>query len=86
MNNKLENLKMFHVFFHKVNNQSGFFEKHGFYFVASCKEEALRDFSEYALTRLGENLKSEDITVEEQIMDEDIKITKDSNKVTISCS
>ena len=80
------NLKMFHVYFHKANVKTKALEQHGFYFVAANKEEALRDFSEYALSKLGESLKSEDIIVEEQIMDDDIKITKTSNKVIIACS
>lgn len=82
----IEKLKMFHVYFYKSSSQGSTLEKHGFYFVAPSKEEALRDFSEYAQTRLGESLKSEDITVEEQVMDEDITITKEAHKVTISCS
>jgi hypothetical protein len=81
-----ENLKMFHVYFNKFNSQTKCLEKHGFYFVASCKEEALKDFAEYAQSKLGESLKSEDITVEEQVMDDDIKISKKANQVTISCS
>ena len=82
----LDNLKMFHVYFYKSNAKTNSVEKHGFYFVASNKEEALKDFSEYALLKLGESLKSEDIVVEEQVMDDDIKITKNSNRVTIACS
>jgi len=82
----LNNLKMFHVYFYKSNAKTNSLEQHGFYFVAANKEEALRDFSEYALSRLGESLRSEDIVVEEQVMDDDIKITKTSNQVTIACS
>ena len=83
---RLDTLKMFHVYFHKANAKTNSFERHGFYFVAANKEEALRDFSEYALSKLGESLKSEEIVVEEQVMDDDITITKTSNKVTIACS
>lgn len=82
----IDNLKMFHVYFYKSNVQTNSLEKHGFYFVALNKEEALQDFSEYAFSKLGESLKSEDIVVEEQVMDDDIKITKTFNQVTISCS
>lgn len=83
---RLDALKMFHVYFHKTNTKTNTLEQHGFYFVALNKEEALRDFSEYALLKLGESLKSEEIVVEEQVMDDDITITKTSNKVTIACS
>lgn len=83
---RLDALKMFHVYFHKANTKTNTLEQHGFYFVASNKEEALRDFSEYALSKLGESLRSEDIIVEEQLMDDNIKITKTSNQVTITCS
>jgi len=83
---RLDALKMFHVYFNKSNVKTNSLERHGFYFVAANKEEALRDFSEYALSKLGESLKSEEIVVEEQVMDDDITITKTSNKVTIACS
>ncbi len=75
---------MYHAYFYDVNTVTAKSEKHGFYFVCSSKEDALKGFCEYAEIALGRNLEKSEVFIEE-IM-EGTKIETSPGKVTISCS
>jgi hypothetical protein len=75
---------MYHAYFYDVNSITNKSEKHGFYFVCNSKENALKNFCEYAEVALGRNLEKSEVFIEEMM--EGAKIETSPGKVTISCS